>query len=238
MSFVMAAVASPLMAQQAPAFNPAQQKAIEAIVHNYILEHPEIIPQAIEALQTKMATSAIIRNKAALFNDPDSVSIGNPKGDVTVVEFFDYTCGYCKMMAPFFKRLVAADKGVRVIFKEWPVRGEIAEVASKAALASKAQGLQKYLAFHDALYAVPGQLSEASIFDAATLAKLDVARLKKDMQSAEVSAIIDRNHQLGQALELRGTPALIINNRLIPGALAYEELVKQVNSARAAAKKG
>lgn len=240
-SFLMSsALVTTAMAQQArpsaQTFSPAQKAAIEAIVRGYILEHPEIIPEAIDALQTKMAANAIAQNRAALFNDPDSVTIGNPKGDVTVVEFFDYTCGYCKMMAPSFKRLVAADKNVRVVFKEWPVRGAVATTASRAAVASRAQGTGKYLAFHDALYAVPGQLSEAAIFDAAKAAGLDVARLRKDMQSPVVDAVLDRNHELGSALELRGTPALIINDRLIPGALAYEELVKQVKAARAAKK--
>ncbi len=223
------------MAQQAKPFTDAQRQAIEEIIHDYIMDNPEILPRAIEALQARAAQASIMENQDALFKDPDSVVVGNPKGDVTVVEFFDYTCGYCKVMVPTFQKLLSTDKNVRVILKEFPVRGPVAEKASKAALAARAQN--KYLALHDALYAINGQLTEDLIFNTAQSVGIDVARLKKDMESPAIAAIIQKNRELGAALNLRGTPAMVVNESLVPGMVSYEELTEIIKEERAALKR-
>lgn len=230
--------AAPAMAQgtePAPAFTREQTRAIERIVRDYLLKNPEILPEVVQALESKMARNAIAANRDALFNDANSVSIGNPKADVTIVEFFDYTCGYCQVMAPRLQKLVAADSNLRLVFKEFPIRSPVATFASKAAIAARKQG--RYVEFHNALYAKGGVLTEASILEKAKSVGLDVNRLKKDMESPEVEAIIEANHSLGNALSIRGTPAFIINNQMVPGAVSEEELVAQIKTARAEAQK-
>lgn len=211
-------------------FTDAERAAIEKIVREYILEHPEIIPEAIEVLHERMATASVRENAEALFNDGYSHVAGNPRGDVTVVEFFDYTCPYCKLVNPSLKKLIESDRNVRVVFKEWPIRGGEAEFASRAAIASEAQG--KYMAFHDALMAHRGALNEKTVFEIAARVGLDVERLKQDMRAPKVQEVIDRNRELGAALNLRGTPAFIIGDKLVPGAIEYDEMARQVAEAR------
>lgn len=211
-------------------FTDAERAAIEKIVREYILDNPEIIPEAIEVLQERMTTASVQQNRSALFNDGYSHVAGNPQGDVTVVEFFDYTCPYCKLVTPSLNKLIAADKNVRVVFKEWPIRGGEAEFASKAAIASQAQG--KYMPFHEALMAHRGALSEKAVFDIAARVGLDIDRLKRDMAGAQVQKVIDQNRALGAALNLRGTPAFVIGDKLVPGAIEYDELVRKVAEAR------
>lgn len=228
--YLAAAPATALAQTAGKTYSAAEKAAIEKIVRDYILANPEIIPEAIQVLQSRMTTASITDNRQHLLDDGHSYVAGNPKGDVTIVEFFDYTCGYCKMVAPTLKKLLAEDKCVRLVLKEWPIRGAEAELASKAAIASRAQG--KYLAFHEALLGHRGALNETVIFTTAAKVGLDVERLKKDMAEPEVARIIDANRKLGAAMNLRGTPAFIIGDELIPGAVGYDELVKQVAAAR------
>lgn len=232
-ALLAATLALPACAEETkPAdFTTEQRAAIEAIVRDYILQNPEILPQAFQELQRRMTAQAVQANSEAIYNDPESPVAGNPKGDVTIVEFFDYTCGYCKVSAPGLKRLLAEDQNLRVIYKEMPVLGEVAEFAAKAALASRAQN--KYFAFHDALYAHTGRLSNDAVLDIARKVGLDVARLQQDMDKPEVAAALDSNLRLGSELGLRGTPAFIINGHLIPRALSFEMLQGCVSDARA-----
>lgn len=217
-----------------PAFNATQKTAIEAIVRSYILEHPEILPQAMEVLQTRMTQQTIAENRKAIFEDPDSAVGGNPNGDVTIVEFFDYTCGYCKMMSPMLNDLIRKDGKIRFIYKEWPVRGPVSEFASEVAIAAQIQNRGKYTALHNALFATQGQLTEDRIMAIAQQQGFNVDKLRADMKSAKVQAVIDRNHQLGQTLGLRGTPAFIIGGQIIPGAVSAEEMTAAIKRARAA----
>jgi len=212
--------------------DPADRARIESIVRDYILANPEIIPEAMQVLQMRAVQGAITEYHDALYNDPDGVEIGNPDGDVTIVEFFDYTCGFCRVMKAPLQRLLNEDDGVSIVLKEWPIRGEVAELASRAAIASRRQNL--YVDYHFALFDRPGRLTEEAIFETARAVGLDVDQLQQDMTRPEVQAIITRNRQLGAALDLRGTPAFIIGNELIPGAMSYEDLVRQVQAARQA----
>lgn len=218
----------------ASSLSTADRAAIEQIVHDYILAHPEIIPQAMEVLRDRMTSQAITANRAALFEDKEAPIAGNPKGDVAIVEFFDYTCGYCKMMAPALQRLLNEDKNLKIIYKEWPIRGDVAEFAAKAALAARAQ--DKYLAFHNALYAYRGQLSEDRVLSIAAEVGLDVKKLERDMAGREIAAVIERNRRLAAELNFNGTPSFVINDKLFPGAMSYDTLTAQVAAARAVKK--
>jgi protein-disulfide isomerase len=155
---------------------------------------------------------------------------GNPKGDVTVVEFFDYRCGYCKRVTPVLKELMAGDPNLRVVFKELPILSPESNLAAKAALAAEAQG--KYLPFHEALMASDSSLSMPDILQLATALKLDTAKLQADMNKPEIQAAIQKNHALAQAVGITGTPAFIIGPELVPGAIELPALKELIAKAR------
>src|SRR3954471_9984447 len=177
------ALLAPLASAQGTSIAPGQKTEIEKIVHDYLVEHPEVIKEAIQALQAKeeqgkldAQTQAVIENKDALFNDPSTPVAGNPMGDVTVVEFFDYHCPYCKAVAAPLQQLLQADKGVRLVLKEFPILGEDSVLASHAALAAAAQG--KYWAFHQALMEHRGLFDMEVIKTIAAKVGLDAAKLE------------------------------------------------------------
>ncbi|MBP2311140.1 DsbA family protein [Azospirillum soli] len=222
---------------QAQAVDEAQRKAIEGVVRDYLMKNPEVILEAIEALQQREKTAeaeraqkALVDNKAALFQNPADPAIGNALGDVTVVEFFDYQCGYCKAVMADTQRLVKDDPKLRFVFKEFPILGPASVVAARAALAAKAQG--KYLEVHNALMGHRGQLDEDTIYRLAKSAGADVEKLKKDMDSPEVMKVIATNQQLAEQLGIRGTPGFIIGDALVPGAIKLDEMKRLVGAAR------
>lgn len=203
---------------------------IEQIVREYILEHPEIIPEAMEVLRDRMQAAVINEHAAALFNDADTPVAGNPDGDVTVVEFFDYACGYCKAMLPRIQKALVNDGNIRLVLKEFPILGDASVTAAKAALAARLQG--KYTQFHMALMGTKGRLSEDGIFKVAGEVGLDIRQLKKDMERPDIAEDINNNRQLARSLRIEGTPALIVGTRLASGAVSYEELMALVARAR------
>lgn len=224
-------------AARAQAMDDAQRKAIEGVVRDYLMKNPEIILEAVEALQQReklaeaeKAKKALGENKSALFQNPADPVTGNPQGDITVVEFFDYQCGYCKAVMADTQRLIKDDTKVRFVFKEFPILGPASVVASKAALAAKAQG--KYMELHDALMGHRGQLDEDTILRLAKSVGLDSDRLKKDMDSPQVLKIIASNQQLAEQLGIRGTPAFVIGEALVPGAIKLDEMKRLVAAAR------
>lgn len=215
----------------------AERTAIEDVVRDYILEHPEIIMEAVQRLQERQQAAEAERQSrelatrgAELFNDPADPVGGNPDGDVTVVEFFDYQCGYCKQVHPALNRLIADDDRVRVVYKEFPILGPASLTAAKAALASRAQG--KYVAFHDALMAHRGPLDTDRILAIAEDVGLDTQKLKTDMDAPEVAEIITANLRLAEALNIRGTPAFVVGDQLVPGAIGLDALKELVDEAR------
>ena len=231
------------LAALSPAVVPAQtvdetqRKAIEGVVRDYLMKNPEVILDAIEALQQREKTAeaerarkALADNKAALFQNPADPAIGNALGDVTVVEFFDYQCGYCKAVMADTLRLVKEDPKLRFVFKEFPILGPASVVAARAALAAKAQG--KYLEVHNALMGHRGQLDEDTIYRLAKSAGADVEKLKKDMDSPEVMKVIATNQQLAEQLGIRGTPGFVIGDALVPGAIKLDEMKRLVEAAR------
>jgi len=224
----------PAQAQQ-----PADDKArIEQIVRDYLLRNPEVIVEAMRELELReqrarieMQRRGLSEHRNEIFQDPDAPVMGNPQGDVTLVEFFDYQCGYCKSVFPDLQRLMQADGKVRVVLKELPILGPASIVAAKASLAAQKQG--KYAPFHNTLMGLRGPLDEDKIFRAAQSVGLDVARLKTDMEAPEITAQIERNLQLAEDLQINGTPAFIAGDRLIPGAVPLDRLMELVRAQRA-----
>jgi protein-disulfide isomerase len=200
-----------------------RRQEIEAVVKDYLTNNPEILLEMQTALETKMEklqaerTAAIIKNNAAeIFRPSFSPVVGNAKGDVPVLEFFDYNCGYCKRALGDVAKLVDSEKKVRVILKELPILSKGSEEAAKVALATKMQG--KYWEFHRAMLESQGQANEASALRVAEKVGADMGRLKKDMASADVQKEIDETRALAQKLGIQGTPHFMVGDRVIPGA--------------------
>ena len=213
------------------------KKRIEKIIREYLINNPEVLEEAIQALQAKRqarrqaaALASIRNNRKQIYEDPEDPVGGNPKGDVTIVEFFDYRCGFCKRVAPVVEKALAKDKKIRIVYKEFPVLGPNSVLAARAALASRAQG--KYLAFHKALMYAKISYDEASIMKIAANVGIDTARLKKDMQAPDIQAQLAKNRALARSLSIRGTPAFVIGNQLFPGALNPAQLARMIQQAR------
>ena len=206
-----------------------KQLALEAI-----LENPEIIMQAVAILQQRekeQAASGANTVRLEVESDPNAPNLGNPEGDVTVVEFFDYNCPYCRSAGQTVQELLAADENVRVIYREWPILGDDSVMAARAALAAREQG--KYEAFHWALMNGEGRVTEALIFKVARDLGMDVAQLEADMVSPAVEAHIALSNALAQQLGFTGTPAFIVGDKTAPGMLNLDEITMLVAEARA-----
>ena len=213
------------------------KKRIEKIIREYLINNPEVLEEAIRALQAKRearrqtaARASIRKNRKQIYENPEDPVGGNPNGDVTIVEFFDYRCGFCKRVAPVVEEALAKDKKIRLVYKEFPVLGPNSVLAAQAALAARAQG--KYLAFHKALMKAKISYDEASIMKIAALVDIDTARLKKDMQAPDIQAQLSKNRALARSLGIRGTPAFIVGEQLFPGALKPAQLAHMIQQAR------
>lgn len=207
----------------ASAFTPEQRKELGALIKEILVNNPEILLEAQNALEAKMdkiqserMAVAIKEHAGELFRPTGSPIVGNANGDVPVIEFFDYNCGYCKKAFLDIAKLVDKDKKVRVIMKEFPILSKGSEEAAKVALAAKMQG--KYWEFHRALLQSQGQANEATSLKVAEKLGLDMARLKKDMASAEVQKEIDATRELATKMGIQGTPHFIVGDRIVPGA--------------------
>ena len=204
-----------------------------------ILENPEIIRQAIDLLRQNEGASAAIQAQALLQSerdrlerDPNAPVLGNLNGDVTIIEFFDYNCPYCKRATAELNTLLAQDTGVRVVLREWPILGEASVYATRASLASRNQG--KYGEFHQALMAAKGRLAPANVMAIAQIVGLDTQRLKVDLQAPEIDQHIETSMQLARALNFSGTPAYVIGDAIAPGMISADDLQSMVSQARAA----
>ena len=218
--------ASPPAASSSPAasaFTPEQRKELGALIKEILVNNPEILLEAQNALEAKMdkiqserMAVAIKEHAGELFRPTGSPIVGNANGDVPVIEFFDYNCGYCKKAFLDIAKLVDKDKKVRVIMKEFPILSKGSEEAAKVALAAKMQG--KYWEFHRALLQSQGQANEATALKVAEKLGLDMTRLKKDMASPEVQKEIDATRELATKMGIQGTPHFIVGDRIVPGA--------------------
>ncbi|SOD98063.1 DsbA family protein [Caenispirillum bisanense] len=235
-----AAVAAPVpAAHAADALSAAQADQVRDIVRQYLIENPEVLVEAMQALEAKQQAAAEQAQQDALkthaeqiFRDPGSPVFGNPDGDVTLVEFFDYQCGYCKAVHPSVLKAIGEDKGLRVVMKEFPILGPASVYASRAALASREQG--KYEALHNALMSHDGKLDEATVDRIAGKVGLDMEKLKKDMAAPAVDDQIGVTMALARALGIRGTPAFVVGDTLLPGAVPLERLKQEIAKAREA----
>ena len=234
MRVILVAVAFLSFAQIAPAQQITDEQ-VKQLALEAILENPQIIMQAVAILEQRereRAASGANTVRLQLEQDSNSPNLGNPDGDVTVIEFFDYNCPYCRKAGQTVQELLASDANVRVIYREWPILGEDSVFASRAALAARAQG--KYEEFHWALMNGEGRASEASILKLARHLDLDVEKLQADMTSPAVEAHIAQSSALARTLGFTGTPAFIVGDRTAPGMLSTDEITAMVAEARAA----
>jgi protein-disulfide isomerase len=216
---------------------PVLQQSIDNAIEQYIRTHPEVIEQSLQVLEVKRqeeekqrVSAAIATRQNDLLHDPSSPVSGNPNGDVTLVEFFDYRCGYCKRAAGAVTKLQKEDPRVRIVYKDFPILGETSEMAARAALASRAQG--KHQVFHEALLAAKGEMTKEEVLHIAAEVGLDAKRLEADMANPEWQTVIDRNRALAKDLGITGTPGFVVGNAIYPGALdlsALKDLVARAN---------
>jgi protein-disulfide isomerase len=233
--FAATAIAAPASAQQNETLT--DQAKMEQIIHDYLLAHPEVILEAVDNYQKQQEKAsaekqahALVDRRDELQRTPSDPVIGNPGGDVTVVEFFDYRCPYCKSVAAGFVDLYDKDGKVRLVLKEFPILGADSEFAAKAALAAQKQG--KYRELHLAMMAFKGKLTSDDVRQLAATVGIDVAKLEQDMQDPAILETINRNYALAEALGIKGTPAFIVGDELVPGAISVEEMQKRIAAVR------
>lgn len=224
-------------AAQAGSFDDAQKKEIGEIVRAYLLENPQVLIEVSKELEArqqaeeeKKRSSALAEHAKEIFHSEADFVAGNPQGDVTIVEFFDYNCPWCKKSAPIIEKLLKDDKGLKLIFKEFPILGEASEYASRAAIAAKAQG--KYLEFHMAVFGHEGKVDAGIVDGVAQSLGLDMAKFKSDVLSPETTQIIERNRGLAQTLGITGTPGFIVDRDVIPGFIAERQMVEAITKMR------
>lgn len=218
----------------AKVFSPEQKKAIEEIVKEYLIANPEVfleVQNAVEAkmdkIQAEKLKTALTENAADIYRRPTAAIAGNPNAKITVVEFFDYNCGYCKRSFGDIAKLLEADKDIKVVFKELPILAKASEEAARVALAARIQG--KYWEVHRAIFEHKGPANEANSLKAAEkVAGIDMAKLKADMSSPEVTAEIAKTKELAAKMGINGTPHFLVGDRSIPGA--PENLLDQIKS--------
>ena len=236
--FALALCAAPASAQP---FSEGQRDAIESIIKNYLVTHPEVLEDAMAELNKRQAAAeaekheaSIVQNSNAIFNSPRNVTLGNKSGDVTFVEFFDYNCGYCKRAMSDMLDLMKSDPKLKVVLKEFPVLSEGSVEAARVAVAVRMQdpGGAKYLDFHQKLLGGRGPADKARALAAAKDAGLDVARIEKDMTSPEVRATIEENFKLAEAMGMNGTPSYVIGKQVVVGAIGLDGLKEKIGIAR------
>ena len=231
-------LALPILASPAGAQIAGDDKrAIQEIVRQYILDNPEIIAEAIARLRQRgrearaqLQQRARTDNAARIFDNPLTPEMGNPNGDVTVVEFFDYQCGYCKQVFPIFKKVIESDKNLRVLMKELPILGPVSRFAARASMAAEKQGL--YFPYHIALMELNGRLTEKKVIATARKVGLDIEKLVKDMADPAIDAYLDQTVELAQLLGINGTPAFLFGNQLVPGAINEDQMRAFIAAAR------
>ena len=206
-------------------------------IRDYLMANPEVLVEAMQELERRqdtqrdaLAQKGVTENQSDLYRDPDSPVGGNPNGDVTIVEFNDYQCPYCKRAHQALKSAVGTDGKVKIVYKDIPILGEASKVAALAALASVRQG--KHGALHTAMMEFTGKLDQDKIFEIAVGVGLDRAQLEKDMADPKLKEIIDRNMMLASALGVRGTPAFVIGKQFVPGAIDAATLKQLIADAR------
>jgi len=238
--FALALCAAP-PAASAQTISDGQRGEIETIIKNYLVTHPEVLEEAMTELNKRQAAAetekheaSVAQNSEAIFDSPRGVTLGNKKGDVTFVEFFDYNCGYCKRAMADMLDLMKSDPKLKVVLKEFPVLSEGSVEAAKVAVAVRMQdpGGAKYLDFHQKLLGGRGPADKARALAAAKDAGLDVARIEKDLAGPEVRATIEENFKLAEAMGMNGTPSYVIGKQVVVGAIGVDGLKEKIGLAR------
>jgi protein-disulfide isomerase len=238
--FALALCSTPPTAS-AQSFSDRDRGDIEAIVHNYLIAHPEVLEEAMNELSKRQATAdaekheaSVATNADTIFNSPRGVMLGNKDGDVTFVEFFDYNCGYCKRAMADMLDLMKSDPKLKVVLKEFPVLSQGSVEAAQVAVAVRMQdsGGKKYLDFHQKLLGGRGQADKARAMAAAKDAGLDIGRLEKDLANPEVRATIEENFKLAEAMGMNGTPSYVIGKQVVIGAIGLDNLKEKIGVAR------
>jgi protein-disulfide isomerase len=228
-------------AASAQGFSDGQRGEIETIIKNYLISHPEVLEDAMAELNKRQAAAenekheaSVAQNSDTIFNSPRGVLLGNKNGDVTFVEFFDYNCGYCKRAMIDMLDLMKSDSKLKVVLKEFPVLGQGSVEAAQVAVAVRMQdpGGKKYLEFHQRLLGGRGQADKTRAIAAARDAGLDVARIEKDIATPEVTATIEENFKLAEAMGMNGTPSYVIGKQIVVGAIGLDGLKEKIGLAR------
>ena len=230
------------IAAAAQPFSAAQRAELEKIIREVLTRDPSILREALAALeaadaraQADAARTALSAHADALARNPADPSLGNPQGDVTIVEFSDYRCPYCRRAHPELRRLLTEDPNVRLVAKELPILGPGSLVMARVALAAHRQG--RWEAVNSRLIAFQGEPTEAAVVGTALAAGgIDEARLRRDMSDPAISAQIQANLQIARAIGVSGTPAFVIGGKLIPGAIELADLRRLVSDARSSAR--
>ena len=231
LAFIAATAAGAALGMQGTgSVSVGDKAAIEKIVRDYILEHPEIIPEAVERLQAKRVADRIGVSRKAIETPYAGAWEGAADGDVTLVEFFDYACGYCRASLPDLTKLVGEDKKLKIVYRELPILSDESADAAKVSLLAAEKG--QYMPYHRALYAA-GRVMRDSIIAAAAKVGISKAEAEAAMASAKYDAEIQSNIALAQKLQASGTPTFVIGDQVLNGAVGYDALKKAVDGARA-----
>jgi protein-disulfide isomerase len=226
------------LAPAAAAQQALDRPAIEAIIHDYLVKNPEVLEEALTALQKKRSDEEAAKQKQALADNKDEITkngvvIGNPKGDVTLVEFFDYNCGYCKRGLADIIHLLETDKNLRIVLKDFPVLGPGSVEAATVAVAAREQiSGEKFFEFHKSLLMSHGPVGKDRAMEAAQEAGLDMDKIKAAVATAEVRKTLTASLKLGDNLGISGTPSYVIGGELVVGAVGYEALQGKIESMR------
>ena len=241
LAFAMAALtALPGQALDLDSMSDAERDAFRAEIRAYLLDNPEVIMEAVAVLEQRQAEAQaqndvelVIANEEAVFNDGHSWIGGNPEGDITLVEFMDYKCGYCKRAFPEVNDLLEFDGNIKLIVKEFPILGEQSELASRFAIATlQTLGDEAYAQVHDALMVFSGDINQTALNRMAEGFGLDAAAIEAQMNSDEVTSVIAENRALAQRLNISGTPSFVMNDQMLRGYLPLDEMQRVVAEIR------
>jgi protein-disulfide isomerase len=221
----------------AQTFSSDQRQEIEKIVKEYLLAHPEVLQDVTAELEKRQQAAeqekhraAVAENNATLFSSPHQVVLGNPRGNVTMVEFFDYNCGFCRRALSDMLDLLKTNPNLKFVLKEFPVLGEGSVEAAHVAVAARMQDTngKKYLEFHQKLLGGRGQADKTRALAVAKDVGFDMARIEKDMNSDEVKKTIDESMKLAEALGVNGTPSYVVGSEVIVGAVGLDALKEKI----------
>jgi protein-disulfide isomerase len=226
---------------RAQTFSADQREEIGAVIKEYLLAHPEVMQDVMAELEKRQQAAdvekhraAVAEHKATLFSSPHQVVLGNPQGNVTMVEFFDYNCGFCKRALSDMLDLIKSDSNLKFVLKEFPVLGEGSVEAAHVAVAARMQDVsgKKYIEFHQKLLGSRGQADKTRALAVAREVGFDMPRIEKDMDSDEVKKTIDEDMKLADVLGVNGTPSYVVGNEVVIGAVGIDTLREKISAER------